>query len=85
MVASNFSLPDNMKFGDGQIISIITYTIMFFIGVTTNSTSLFYMIKDRVLKRDRNRMSLLLIHLSIADLLVRFSKIPTWLCKVGTA
>ena len=70
MVASNFSLPDNMKFGDGQIISIITYTIMFFIGVTTNSTSLFYMIKDRVLKRDRNRMSLLLIHLSIADLLV---------------
>ena len=72
MVASNFSLPDNMKFGDGQIISIITYTIMFFIGVTTNSTSLFYMIKDRVLKRDRNRMSLLLIHLSIADLLVNY-------------
>ena len=72
MVASNFSLPDNMKFGDGQIISIITYTIMFFIGVTTNSTSLFYMIKDRVLKRDRNRMSLLLIHLSIADLLVSY-------------
>ena len=72
LLASNFSIPDNMKFGDGQIISIITYSIMFFIGVTTNSTSLFYMIKDRMMKKDRNRMSLLLIHLSIADLLVSY-------------
>ena len=70
MVAANFSLPYNMKFGSGQVISIIVYTIMLIIGLSTNCTSLFYLVRDRVMKKDRNRMSLLLIHLSVADLLV---------------
>jgi hypothetical protein len=70
MVAANFSLPDNMKFGSGQVLSIIAYTIMLIIGLTTNTTSLFYLVRDRMMKKDRNRMSLLLIHLSVADLLV---------------
>ena len=70
MVAANFSLPDNMKFGSGQVLSIIAYTIMLIIGLTTNCTSLFYLVRDRMMKKDRNRMSLLLIHLSVADLMV---------------
>ena len=70
MVAANFSLPDNMKFGSGQVLSIMAYTIMLIIGLTTNCTSLFYLVRDRMMKKDRNRMSLLLIHLSVADLLV---------------
>ena len=70
MVAANFSLPDNMKFGEGQVISIITYSILLIIGLSTNCTSLFYLLRDRLMKKDRNRMSLLLIHLSAADLLV---------------
>ena len=72
MVAANFSLPDNMKFGSGQVLSIIAYTIMLIIGLTTNCTSLFYLVRDRMMKKDRNRMSLLLIHLSVADLLVSY-------------
>ena len=72
MVAANFSLPDNMKFGSGQVLSIIAYTIMLIIGLTTNCTSLFYLLRDRLMKKDRNRMSLLLIHLSVADLLVSY-------------
>ena len=71
MVRANFSLPDNMKFGEAQIISIIAYCIMLIIGLTTNCTSLYHLVRERVMKRDRNRMSLLLIHLSVADLLVR--------------
>ena len=70
-VTSNFSLPDNMMFGDAQIISITAYTIMFIIGLTSNCTSLFYLLWNRKKKRDRNRMNLLLVHLSVADLLVR--------------
>ena len=71
MVSSNFSLPDNMKFGDAQIISIVAYSFMFIIGLSTNCPSLYTMLWERIMKRDRNRMSLLLIHLSVADLLVR--------------
>ena len=70
MVAANFTLPDDMKFGEGQVISIIAYSILLIIGLSTNCTSLFYLLRDRLMKKDRNRMSLLLIHLSAADLLV---------------
>jgi hypothetical protein len=59
-----------MKSGEGQVISIITYSILLIIGLSTNCTSLFYLLRDRLMKKDRNRMSLLLIHLSAADLLV---------------
>ena len=71
MVASNFSLPDDMRFGDAQIISITAYSIMLLIGLSTNWTFLYYLVRERLFNRDRNRMSLLLIHLSVADLLVR--------------
>ena len=74
MVASNFSIPDNMKFGDAQVISIVTYSIMLLIGLSTNITSLFHFLRNRIIKKDRNRMSLLLFHLSIADLLVILSE-----------
>ena len=70
-VTSNFSLPDNMMFGDTQIISITVYSIMFIIGLTSNCTSLFFLLLDRKIKKDRNRMNLLLVHLSVADLMVR--------------
>ena len=70
MVKSNFSLPDDMKFGEAQIIAIIAYSIMFIIGLTLNSISLYQLLKDRLMRKTRNRMSLLLIHLSVADLLV---------------
>ena len=81
MVASNFSLPDNMKFGEAQIISIMAYSIMLVIGLTTNSTSLYHLIRERLVKRDRNRMSLLLIHLSVADLLVSICLCCDLLCE----
>jgi hypothetical protein len=70
MVASNFSLPDDMRFGEAQIISITAYSIMLLVGLSTNWPFVYYLVRERIVKRDRNRMSLLLIHLSVADLLV---------------
>ena len=40
MVASNFSLPDDMRFGEAQIISLTAYTIMLLVGLSTNWTFL---------------------------------------------
>ena len=70
-MASNFSLPDDMRFGEAQIISITAYSIMFVIGLTTNMTSLFFLARRNTGRR--NRMKVLLIHLAVADLLVSFS------------
>ena len=70
MVKSNFSLPDDMKFGDAQIIAITAYSIMFIIGLTLNTISLYQLLVKRLMRRNRNRMTLLLIHLAVADLLV---------------
>ena len=67
MVAANFSLPDNMKFGSGQVISIMAYTIMLIIGLTTNCTSLFYLLRNRLMKKDRNRTNP-----PVVDLLVSY-------------
>ena len=69
-MASNFSLPDDMKFGEAQIISITVYCIMFVTGLTTNTISLYHLIT-----RNRNRMTLLLIHLAVADLMVIIASI----------
>ena len=61
-----------MKFGAGQKISIVAYSIMFVIGIAINSYSLVGLLRARFFYKDRSRMSLLLIHLSVADLLVIF-------------
>ena len=70
-MTSNFSLPDDMRFGEAQIISITAYSIMFLIGLTTNIASLFLLLRRNTGRR--NRMKVLLIHLAVADLLVSLS------------
>ena len=70
MVRTNFTLPDDMKFGEGNIIAITAYTVMLALGLATNSISLQNLLHRRFVKKDRNRMTVLLIHLAVADLLV---------------
>ena len=65
-VSSNFTLPKDMLFGEAQIISIITYSILFIIGLSFNTISLRLLFREK----RKNKMTLLLIHLSIADLMV---------------
>ena len=70
MVKSNFSLPDDMKFGDAQIIAICAYSFMFILGLTLNSLSLLTMVQEWRTRRSRTRMNLLMINLAVADLMV---------------
>ena len=72
--AENFTLPEDMIFGQAQVISIITYSILFIIGLAFNSISLFQLLMERIKKKVRNKMNLLLIHLAIADLVVSKNK-----------
>ena len=78
MLQSNFTLPDDMKFGEAQIIAIAAYSIMFIIGFVLNIISLYQLLVERLMKRNRNRMTLLLIHLAVADLMVSFLGISAW-------
>ena len=70
MVKDNFTLTEDMMFGEAQIVAIIAYMIMFITGLTTNTMSLVSLLRERLRGNDRSKMTLLLIHLSIADLTV---------------
>ena len=70
MVKDNFTLTEDMMFGEAQIVAIIAYMIMFITGLTTNTMSLVSLLRERLRGKDRSKMTLLLIHLSIADLTV---------------
>ena len=73
MVASNFTPSPDMVFGESNIVAIVVYSVMFVLGLTTNSLSLYQLVVARFKMKDRTRMTLLMIHLSVADLLVRLS------------
>ena len=70
MVEANFTLPDDMKFGEAQILAITAYSLMFIIGLKLKSISLYQLLRERMKRKNRNRMNLLLIHLAVADLMV---------------
>ena len=71
MVAGNFSPTEDMVFGEANIAAIGLYFLMFSVGLTTNSLSIYKLIMARHKLRDRRRITLLLIHLAVADMLVR--------------
>ena len=99
MVKENFTLTEDMKFGEAHAIAILAYSIMFVVGLTTNTISLVRMMQvmisvtrmtvmvtmvttqERIQRKDRSKMTLLLIHLSVADLTV--SKYDKCKCKWG--
>ena len=71
MVAGNFTPTEDMVFGDANIAAIALYFLMFSVGLTTNTLSLYKLVTARLKLKDRSRMTLLLIHLAVADMLVR--------------
>ena len=71
MVAGNFSPTEDMVFGEANIAAIALYFVLFAIGLTTNTLSLYKLFTARLKLKDRSRMTLLLIHLALADMLVR--------------
>lgn len=62
------TLPIDMTFNDGHIVSIATYSVLLVISVCGNITVLVNLIRRRHISNPR--VSIMLIHLAIADLLV---------------
>lgn len=62
------SLPIDMTFNDGHVLSIATYSILLAISVCGNITVLVNLVRRRHISNPR--VNIMLIHLAIADLLV---------------
>ena len=59
-----------MVFGEAQAIALGAYSFLMILGLITNGASLKHLLNERFFKGNKSRMILLLIHLSIADLVV---------------
>ena len=55
------------------MISISVYSVQLVVGLVANLCSLLYLLRERLILHNKNRMVLLLIHLTCADLIVRFT------------
>lgn len=67
-------LPLTMQFNDGHKLSIIGYSILMVFSTVANITVLVLILKRR--KKNPSRINTMLVHLSIADLLVTFLMMP---------
>ncbi|XP_056645385.1 adipokinetic hormone/corazonin-related peptide receptor variant I-like isoform X2 [Diorhabda sublineata] len=67
-------LPLSMQFNEGHKISIIGYSILMVFSTVANITVLVLILKRR--KKNPSRINTMLVHLSIADLLVAFLMMP---------
>ncbi|KAL6437056.1 hypothetical protein ACFW04_004986 [Cataglyphis niger] len=67
-------LPSDMRFNDGHLVTIVTYSILMIISAAGNiSVLIMTIIKKR---KSKSRINTLIMHLAIADLLVTFLMMP---------
>ncbi|XP_044019876.1 gonadotropin-releasing hormone II receptor isoform X1 [Aphidius gifuensis] len=77
-------LPIDMRFNEGHVVSIVTYSILMIISITGNTTVLYLILQRR--RRNRSRINTMLMHLAVADLLVALLMMPmeiTWAATVS--
>lgn len=65
---SELDLPIDMRFNEGHVVSIVAYSILLTVSVIGNVTVLTNLISRR--RSSNPRVTLMLIHLAVADLLV---------------
>ena len=70
---TSFVPPPELTFNADSLISVITYSILFFIAATGNLTVFIILLKNR---RRRSRVNLFIMHLSVADMIVTFLMMP---------
>ncbi|XP_034246723.1 gonadotropin-releasing hormone II receptor-like, partial [Thrips palmi] len=63
-----------MKFNDGHVVAVACYPFLMIVSAVGNITVLVILLRRR--KRNRSRINNMLLHLSIADLLVTFLMMP---------
>ncbi|CAH1108533.1 unnamed protein product [Psylliodes chrysocephalus] len=76
------NLPLNMQFNDGHRLSIIVYSVLMAFSAVANITVLVLIMKRR--KKNPSRINTMLVHLSIADLLVTFLMMPLEIAWAST-
>ncbi|XP_065209395.1 adipokinetic hormone/corazonin-related peptide receptor variant I-like [Planococcus citri] len=67
-------LPHELRFNEGHIVTIVTYSILIVISTIGNITVLTAMWRRR--RKSRTRINTMLMHLAIADLIVTFLMMP---------
>ncbi|CAG9821054.1 unnamed protein product [Phaedon cochleariae] len=75
-------LPINMRFNDGHRLSITVYSVLMVFSAVANITVLVLLVKRR--KKSPSRINMMLMHLSIADLLVTFLMMPLEIAWAST-
>ena len=70
LLEENFPWPPDMLFTSANMISIAVYCLQLVVGLASNFYSLFFLLRERLILHNKNRMVLLLIHLTCADLCV---------------
>ncbi|XP_050431723.1 adipokinetic hormone/corazonin-related peptide receptor variant I isoform X2 [Adelges cooleyi] len=78
-VYNETSLPYDLRFNDGHMLAIITYSILMVISAIGNITVLTIILKRK--RKAGTRIHAMLMHLAIADLIVTFLMMPleiTW-------
>ena len=74
------------RFTSANVLSISVYSIQLVVGLVANVYALIYLLKERLILHNKNRMILLLIHLTCADLVVILVGIPleiSWTATVS--
>ena len=69
-IAKISELENFLRFTAANVICITVYSLQLLVGLAVNSYSLVYLLRERMALHNKNRMILLLIHLTCADLFV---------------
>ncbi|KAF4527498.1 hypothetical protein B566_EDAN015435, partial [Ephemera danica] len=71
-----------MRFNEGHVLSIATYSVLLVISATGNITVLSLLLQRR--RKAHSRINTMLLHLAIADLLVTFLLMPLEIAWAAT-
>ncbi|GJQ69725.1 GPRGNR3 [Trypoxylus dichotomus] len=72
-VEANDTLPEYLRFNDNSLIVVLVYSALFVVAAVGNLSVFISLFKSR---RRKSRISLMIRHLTIADLMVTFIMIP---------
>lgn len=73
IINNNSALPSNLQFTNSTLTFVIVYSVLFFIAAVGNLTVFVSLFKSR---HRKSRISLMILHLAIADSMVTFIMIP---------
>ncbi|XP_054287598.1 adipokinetic hormone/corazonin-related peptide receptor variant I-like [Macrosteles quadrilineatus] len=70
-------LPPELKFNSSSLVVVVIYSVLFLVASVGNVTVFVSLVRSR---RRKSRVTLMMTHLSIADMIVTFFMIPLEIC-----